>query len=201
MSATPWVLWVAGGLAFVLVALGMGPAIRGWQALGRKDREVSLRKVHTGEIPRVGGFVLMLCFAIVAIRGLAGTTELSAAHEWFSKNPITGAVLGALICGGFGLYDDLVGLRARYKLAGQLLAAALAVFGFGLQWEALHALLGPAAGIAGPLTVLFLVAGVNAINPSDGLDGRAGGMRGGWSTCHATRPCPAASPRWRRGCR
>ena len=176
MSATPWVLWVAGSVAFMLVALGMPLAIRGWQALGRKDREVSLRKVHTGEIPRVGGFVLMLGFAIVAIRGLAGTTELSAAHEWFSRNSITGAVLGALICGGFGLFDDLVGLRARYKLAGQLLAASLAVFGFGLQWEALAALLGPASVLADPLTVLFLVAGVNAINLSDGLDGLAGGI-------------------------
>ena len=175
MSATPWVVSLAGGLAFLLVALGMRPAIRGWQALGRKDREVSLRKVHAGEIPRVGGFVLMLGFAIVAIRGLAGTTELSAAHEWFSQNPITGAVLGALICGAFGLYDDLVGLRARYKLFGQVLAATIAVFGFGLHWQALAALLGPAAALADPLTVLFLVAGVNAINLSDGLDGLAGG--------------------------
>ena len=175
MSPEPWVLGVAGGLAFVLVALGMPPAIRGWKALGRQDREISLRKVHVGEIPRVGGFVLMLGFAIVAIRGLAGTTELSAAHEWFSRNPITGAVLGALICGGFGLYDDLVGLRARYKLLGQIAAAALAVFGFGLHWEALAALLGPAEALADPLTVVFLVAGVNAINLSDGLDGLAGG--------------------------
>jgi UDP-GlcNAc:undecaprenyl-phosphate GlcNAc-1-phosphate transferase len=49
------------------------------------------------------------------------------------------------------------------------------VFGFGLQWEALPPLLGPAAVLADPLTVLFLVAGVNAINLSDGLDGLAGG--------------------------
>ncbi len=175
MSTTPWVVGLAGALAFLLVALGMPPAIRGWQALGRKDREVSLRKVHTGEIPRVGGFVLMLGFSIVAIRGLAGTTELSAAHEWFSQNPITGAVLGALICGGFGLYDDLVGLRARYKLIGQVIAACLAVFGFGLHWQALADLLGPAGALADPLTVLFLVAGVNAINLSDGLDGLAAG--------------------------
>ena len=158
MSATPWVLGIAGALALLLTALGMPPAVRGWNALGRKDREISLRKVHSGEIPRVGGFVLMLGFAIVAIRGLAGTTELSATHEWFSQNPLTGAVLGALICGAVGLYDDLVGLRARYKLLGQVFAAALAVFGFGLHWEALAALLGPAEVLADPLTVLFLVA-------------------------------------------
>lgn len=175
MSATTWMLGLAGALAFVLVALGMPPAIRGWKALGRQDREISLRKVHVGEIPRVGGFVLMVGFSLVAIRGLAGTTELSATHEWFSRNPITGAVLGALICGGFGLYDDLVGLRARYKLLGQIAAAIIAVFGFGLHWEALAALLGPADALADPLTVVFLVAGVNAINLSDGLDGLAAG--------------------------
>lgn len=175
MSAEPWVLWIAGGLAFLLVALGMYPAIRGWNALGRRDREVSLRKVHTKEIPRVGGFVLMLGCVIVAVRGLAGTTELSAVHEWASRNPISGVVLGALICGCAGLYDDLVGLRARWKLAAQVVAAALAVFVFGLHWEALAGVLGPVAVLADPLTVLFLVAGVNAINLSDGLDGLAGG--------------------------
>ena len=128
MSATPWVLWVAGSVAFMLVALGMPLAIRGWKALGRKDREVSLRKVHTGEIPRVGGFVLMLGFAIVAIRGLAGTTELSAAHEWFSRNSITGAVLGALICGGFGLFDAMQKHLGR-ALAEVVLRAAEAGMG------------------------------------------------------------------------
>jgi len=29
VSATPWVVSLAGGLAFLLVALGMRPAIRG----------------------------------------------------------------------------------------------------------------------------------------------------------------------------
>jgi UDP-GlcNAc:undecaprenyl-phosphate GlcNAc-1-phosphate transferase len=175
MSAEPWVLWIAGGLAFMLVALGMFPAVRGWNALGRRDREVSLRKVHTRETPRVGGLVLMMGCGIVAIRGLAGTTELSAAHEWASRNPISGVGLGALICGLAGLYDDLVGLRARYKLLAQVVAASLAVFVFGLRWEALAGVLGPVAVLADPLTVLFLVAGVNAINLSDGLDGLAAG--------------------------
>src|SRR5690606_6966714 len=34
----------------------------------------------------------------------------------------------------------------------------------------------PASALADPLTALFLVAGVNAINLSDGLDGLAGGI-------------------------
>ncbi len=174
---TGWLglLGLAGGLAFVVVWLAMPLAIRVWRALGRQDREISLRKVHTGEIPRVGGFVVMVGFAVVAIRGLAGTTELSATHEWFAFNSLTGAVLGALLCGAVGLYDDLVGMRARYKLLGQIVAATIAVVGFGVHWTALATLLGPAEVLAGPLTIAFLVAGVNAINLSDGLDGLAAG--------------------------
>ena len=94
MTAEPWVLWIAGAAAFVLVALAMPWAIRGWRALGRPDREISLRKLHQGEIARVGGFVMMVAIGAVAFRGLVGTSELSLVHEWLSRNPLSGAVLG-----------------------------------------------------------------------------------------------------------
>ncbi len=175
MSASAWVLAIGAGVAFVLVALAMPWAIRGWKALGRADREISLRKVHQGEIARVGGFVLMTAITAVAFRGLVGTSELSAVHEWLSRNPLTGALTGALLCGLVGLYDDLVGARARVKLAVQIGAAAVAVFGLGLRWTALAELLGPLAAIEPFVTAGFLVAAVNAINLSDGLDGLAGG--------------------------
>lgn len=175
MSATPWALAVAAALALVLVAVAMPWAIRGWLALGRSDREISLRKVHQGEIARVGGFVMMLGIGAVAFRGLAGTSELSAEHEWLSRSPLSAALAGAILCGLIGLYDDLVGARARTKLAVQVLAAALAVFGLGLRWPALAELLGPLAGAEPVITALFLVTAVNAINLSDGLDGLAGG--------------------------
>ena len=45
-----------------LIAQGRGALVRAWRALGRGDQEVSLRKVHVGEIPRVGGVVLLLGF-------------------------------------------------------------------------------------------------------------------------------------------
>jgi len=178
LAADPSVFWLAGILAFCLVGASTPAALRAWRALGRSDREVSLRKVHVGEIPRVGGFVVMIGFGLVMLLGLAGTTDLSATHELFSRSPLTGVLVGALICGLTGLYDDLVGLRARYKLVLQLLAAALAV-GLGLEWPALTALLGEelwAVAIADIVTVGFLVAGVNAINLMDGLDGLAGGI-------------------------
>ncbi len=181
MSTDPWVLWIAGTIAFVFVAGVMPLAIRAWHALGRSDREISLRKVHAGEIPRVGGFVLLLGFGLVLIGGLSGTHELSASHELFSRSPLTGILIGALICGLTGLWDDLAGLRARYKLLMQVVAAGLAVW-FGLHWEALEGILSWLGidGLAGQAlaslaTVFYLVAGINAINLNDGLDGLAGG--------------------------
>ncbi|MCB9752060.1 MAG: undecaprenyl/decaprenyl-phosphate alpha-N-acetylglucosaminyl 1-phosphate transferase [Myxococcales bacterium] len=175
-------LWIAGVAALVLVGGLMPLAIRVWNSLGRKDGEISLRKVHVGEVPRVGGFVLILGFGLVLISGLAGTTELSATQALFSISPITGVLVGALMCGLVGLLDDLVGVRARYKLLVQLAAAALAV-GFGLRWFALEALLAWfglggsfGLGVAMIMTALFLVAGVNAINLMDGLDGLAAGI-------------------------
>lgn len=175
MTAAPWVLSISGAIAFVLVAAAMPWAIRGWQSLGRSDREISLRKLHQGEIARVGGFVMMVGIGAVAFRGLVGTSELSAAHEWLSRNPLSGAMVGAVLCGLVGLYDDLVGGRARVKLALQVLSAGIAVFGVGLRWPALAELLGPLAPAEPVLTLGFLVASVNAINLSDGLDGLAGG--------------------------
>ncbi|MCA9691959.1 MAG: MraY family glycosyltransferase [Nannocystaceae bacterium] len=182
MIADPKVLWIAGLAALFLVGGSMPLWIRAWRALGRQDHEVSLRKVHVGEVPRVGGFVLIVGFGLVLLTGLAGTTELSATHELISVTPITGMLVGALLCGLVGLYDDLVGVRARYKLLVQLIAAGVAV-GFGLHWDALAAILayvgfdGPVgAGLTAVGTALFLVAGVNAINLMDGLDGLAGGL-------------------------
>src|SRR5690606_10190672 len=70
------------------------------------------------------------------------------------------------------------GVRARVKLALQALAAAVAV-AFGAEWPALHELLGDGEvtlWIVRVVTGLFLIAGVNAINLMDGLDGLAGGI-------------------------
>jgi UDP-GlcNAc:undecaprenyl-phosphate GlcNAc-1-phosphate transferase len=176
LAADPSVIWLGGALALLLVAVMTPAAARGWRALGRTDEEVSLRKVHVGEVPRVGGLVVLVGFGAVMLLGLAGTTELSATHELFSVTPLTGVLVGALICGLCGLYDDLVGMRARWKLLLQVAAAAVAV-GFGARWGALEGLLGPELLWATQgLTAVFLVAGVNAINLMDGLDGLAGGI-------------------------
>ena len=141
MSATLDVLWIAAIASFALVSGLMPLVLRAWQALGRRDQELSLRKVHVGEIPRAGGIVIIVGFGVMLLIGLAGVTELSATHELFSISPLTGGLLGALICGLAGAYDDLVGLRPRTKLLFQLVAAGVAML-YGLHWPALEMIVG-----------------------------------------------------------
>ncbi len=176
MRASLDLVWVGAVAAFLVTAISMPLVLRGWKALGRRDQEVSLRKVHAGEIPRAGGLVMLFGFGAVLIAGLAGNNPLSLTHHLFSVTPLTGSLLGALLVGLTGLYDDLVGLRARHKLGMQIVAATLAVL-YGLHWPALELLLGwDYWWLSPPLTIAFLVAAVNAVNLMDGLDGLAGGI-------------------------
>ena len=78
-----------------------------------------------------------------------------------------------------GLLDDKFSLKPKQKLAGQLLAAVIAVAGglvigdisnpFGVGFISL-------GWLAYPVTVVYLVAYVNIINLIDGLDGLAAGI-------------------------
>lgn len=176
MNASLGTLWLGALAAFVLVAGLMPLVLRGWRALGRRDDEVSLRKVHTGQIPRAGGLVILFGFGVMLLVGLAGVSSLSATHELFSVSPLTGGLIGALIVGVTGAWDDLIGLRPRTKLAMQFGAATTAVL-YGLHWSALELIVGwDYHWLSQLITVLFLVATVNAVNMMDGLDGLAGGI-------------------------
>lgn len=176
MRASLDVLWIGAVGAFAIAVVVMPLVLRAWRALGRRDREVSLRKVHTGDVPRAGGLVMLFAFGVMLLVGLAGNHPLSLSHYLFSVTPLTGGLVGALVVGLTGLYDDLVGLRARHKLAMQCVGALLAVL-YGLHWPALELLVGwDFWWITPVITAAFLVATVNAINLMDGLDGLAGGI-------------------------
>jgi UDP-GlcNAc:undecaprenyl-phosphate GlcNAc-1-phosphate transferase len=110
------------------------------------------RKHHRAPVPRAGGIAIFLGYAAaMAMRG-----------EW----AILPAVLAAF---GTGLLDDLVGLKPRTKISGQILAALLAC-GAGVQ------ILGAGAWWHMPLTIVWLVGCTNAVNLIDGLDGLAAGV-------------------------
>jgi UDP-GlcNAc:undecaprenyl-phosphate GlcNAc-1-phosphate transferase len=150
-AATAWVLVpYAERLAFRIGAIDM-PKERG---------------LHDRPMPRLSGL------AIFAGIEVAGWVFLPGDGE--SRSILIGAAVIALV----GVIDDVRGLSALPKLAGQICAALIPVLG-GVHPEVLTL---PFIGgfelgwVAYPLTVLGIVAVVNVINFIDGVDGLAAGV-------------------------
>ena len=89
------------------------------------------RKTHQGAIPSLGGVAIALAFFLPVYALLLWDNDLSALWKDRPEHA------KALFFGGaaiiiLGLWDDIKGLRARYKLLGQT-AVAVAVYLIGVQ--------------------------------------------------------------------
>jgi UDP-GlcNAc:undecaprenyl-phosphate GlcNAc-1-phosphate transferase len=135
------------------------------------------RKVHPVATPTMGGLAM---YAGVVV-GLAVSylmpffTDVHAA----SPEPRAALVTCSLIV-GLGAVDDLRGIQALTKFTGQVfVAGVLILMGvelsyFWLPGFGIFILLGSDLSVL--LTILWVVAFVNAVNLVDGLDGLAAGM-------------------------
>jgi UDP-GlcNAc:undecaprenyl-phosphate/decaprenyl-phosphate GlcNAc-1-phosphate transferase len=143
--------------------------------LGWIDRP-SDRKVHPNPTPTAGGIAM---YAGVAAGLLAARLIpfLSDLHEFSSE--LDAAFVAATVVVVLGVIDDTRGVTALGKLAGQVLAAGLVVL-LGVQLLYFYfpgpGVVSPPPDVAVPLTVLWIVALMNAVNLVDGLDGLAAGM-------------------------
>lgn len=161
-----------------LAAAATTPVVR---ALARRWGWVDApegRKVHLVPVPRVGG--LAIAFAYF----------LPFAAVLLLDNPIQDAVvrrapeMAGLFLGGvaivlLGLWDDLRGLGPARKFAVQIAVATVCWWAFEFRIDRIANPFGDPVelGMLGlPVTILWFVAVVNAINLIDGLDGLASGV-------------------------
>ncbi len=167
---------IAPFAAFV-IGLCAVPTVRGIAlARGFLDNPDRRRKLHSAPIALGGGIAVWAATWSgwgVSLFGSYSGVEGARDVGWFI------AALGLssfwMLC--LGAVDDRLGLRARYKLAGQVVPAAIMVvlgtridacrcFGVELQ-----------LGIfAYPVTVLWILLVVNAFNLIDGMDGFCGSL-------------------------
>jgi UDP-GlcNAc:undecaprenyl-phosphate GlcNAc-1-phosphate transferase len=164
-------LLVAATLAYLTVGLIRVAAVR----LGILA-EIRDRDVHDIPIPRLGGLGMLVGLLVA----FAVATHLPLLRRVFdgSGDEIRGVLTGALVICALGVVDDVWGLDAVTKLAGQVLAAALmALQGVQLLWLPLAGTTVVLDSTSGTLiTVLVVVVTVNAVNFVDGLDGLAAGV-------------------------
>ncbi|MGH2637518.1 MAG: glycosyltransferase family 4 protein, partial [Actinomycetota bacterium] len=171
MRAYLLVFVVTAGVTFAAT-----PAVRRLSLrLGWIDRP-SDRKVHPTPTPTVGGLAIYLgvLAGLVAARFLPFLEGLYQTSSDLDAVAIAGTVVVAL-----GVVDDTSGVSALGKLTGQVLVAGIVVL-LGVQLLYFYfpgqGVLSLSADLAVPLTILWVVAMINAINLIDGLDGLAAGM-------------------------
>jgi UDP-GlcNAc:undecaprenyl-phosphate GlcNAc-1-phosphate transferase len=162
------------GVVAFLLSLSLTPLIRDlFNRWGVVDRPDEVRKLHGRGIPRIGG--IPLAMAYVGALVLFALMPVSARQIVRHDVPLVMRLLPTgLAIFVVGLIDDLFGLRAWQKLAGQIAASLLALLaGIRLASIGGHAL---PVWISGPATILWLVGCANALNLIDGLDGLATGV-------------------------
>jgi UDP-GlcNAc:undecaprenyl-phosphate GlcNAc-1-phosphate transferase len=138
------------------------------------DDPLDPRKIHHGQIPRLGGIGIVVAFVatVSAFALFTGQGAQTGGHFWV-------VVACAVVIPVLGLVDDFRNLRARFKFAVELVAAlAIVCAGFRFKELALpfrgRAL--ELGALSYPLTMLWIIGVTNAMNLIDGMDGQAGGI-------------------------
>lgn len=151
--------------AFLLTYL-LTPAVRAFSIkIGAVDVPKDNRRMHDHPIPRAGGIGIFVSFVITTLVFGVPTSEMTAIWS------------GGLILIIVGALDDIYDLNPWLKLAVQIIAALTAVVqGVLVRGIFLFDRYIELGWMSYPLTVLWIVALVNAFNLIDGLDGLSTGM-------------------------
>ena len=160
------------------------------------------RRVHEHPTPRIGGIAVFLGFsvALFAVLGVALSSPFqlfpSAQHlglhqkletitdQFETVHRLVGLLFGSMLILGVGMWDDIMQMRPRNKFIAQILVALISMgYGFiipGINNPFAH---GSANDwidfplyVSVPLTLLWYVGMMNAINFIDGLDGLLAGF-------------------------
>ena len=157
------------------LSLGLTPLVRLLAIRFKVQDAPSKRKVHKTPVPLLGGIAVFLAFNGTLFLWLFYSGEnlyASISDHWYALPIIE------LIILGLGIYDDAKRLRPRTKLFVQIIIGLLAVlsgFRFGDIANPLSGSIIHLGFWAVPLTVLWVVGIINALNLVDGLDGLATG--------------------------
>ena len=140
------------------------------------------RRMHEQPKPRIGGIAVYLGFssALFATVGFA-LRQTNFFHQADDIHTILGLLFGSTIILCIGIWDDIMTMQPRTKFAAQMIVALISMaYGFIIQgfadpfhhnqWIAIPLYLGI------PITLVWYLGMMNAINFIDGLDGLLSGV-------------------------
>lgn len=164
----------------LILALLLTPAVRKlalW--MGAVDMP-DARRVHVEPTPRVGGLAVALATAApITLLGLYPYPNWLSYLVFRDPSLMVGFAIGAILILLLGVYDDTKGARPILKLLVQILIAVVAYY-FGYRIEVIGLPITKTVIELGswglPVTILWVVGVINAMNLIDGLDGLASGV-------------------------
>src|SRR5580700_8786163 len=165
------------GLAFCAacaVSLSLVPFVR-WacERTGLTDHPDSRRKLHLRPVALGGGIVAYLATISVVVPVFLLRDEAAASLR-LSSHDLIGLFSAGTIIVLLGVLDDAVGLRGRQKLLGQLFACSILVLcGMVIDKVQFFGWTIELGLISIPVTLIWLLAAINAINLLDGINGLA----------------------------
>lgn len=139
------------------------------------------RKVHHGDIPRLGGISFLPAILFTLLTVIAVMTRFLPSEFQVTYRPITELMMTAAGCVLLyltGIMDDVIGVTYRSKFVIQVIAASL-ICSTGLFITDLNGIFGIhriPVFIGVPLTITVIVLVINSINLIDGIDGLASGL-------------------------
>jgi UDP-GlcNAc:undecaprenyl-phosphate GlcNAc-1-phosphate transferase len=172
-------IFASGALSLLLSTIIILFALKKLVPLFERIHQNRLRDQHDEPIPKIGGLGLMgsMFLTIVVLWNIPFDTEIPF-FQTVNQSRFFGLIVGGFMAWSLGFVDDLFKISARWKLLGQFVLALFAIHtGFAIEQ-----LKGPffqeidLGFMAWPITILWVVTIMNAINLIDGLDGLAGGI-------------------------
>lgn len=156
---TSWILATVVCFASIII---LRPIAVNWGLVDTPDN----RKRHVGHIPLTGGLAIYL----------STLTSVSLYVE--TSQHINLILISVSLMVFIGALDDKYDLSAKLRLIAQILIASILTFGTDIQIDSFGNLFGFGEITTGPfsgiITVMAIVAGINAFNMTDGIDGLAG---------------------------
>ena len=169
-------------LALIMSFMATPYTIKIAKKIGAIDIPKDDRRMHKNAMPKFGGPAVIFGFLIsviylLIVMNIENSINLFGKDEYGRK--LIGMFLGIVVIAITCIFDDIKPIKPIFKLIGQLLAAAIAVY-FGIIIDDIT-LPFLTNGIAQDifniiLTVGWIVGITNAINLSDGLDGLSSGI-------------------------
>lgn len=177
----PYLLFVTAFAIATVTALLVTPLVRRLAShVGMVD-VTDERRMHADPKPRIGGIAVFLgtAFALFTTVGIAlQATPLF--HSTADIHQFFGLLFGGMLVLVVGVWDDVMGMRSRNKLLAQIVVAAVSMlYGFviqGFDVEFFHTYVSLPIWLGVPLTLVWYVGMMNAINFLDGLDGLLSGV-------------------------